>query len=365
MSSSAAVKHQGLICTVYRGLLRYAKVFDAKPATKAVRVGGWVGVWVGVGACVYVISHGVSLYPLPTMLLMAVCVRISVCGVCMRGTQVIPFPLPFALQLLMGGRNRDFYAHNGVYVCVYPRPCLSSPTHNFEGCKASTSSPPPPPTPDNTRTHAASVCEAVRAGFREPLHAQTELSDELRVDLAIQLQRDMSQWLHLLLAHGRPLPPLPLEGGGRGCVYGWMLGLAVGADAALCVCVCVCVCVSVSVCVCVCPLCVCWPPGEALSFVGRYGDARRADASLDRALGLLEEAQQLLKDGAERAEVIRWVGRRDVGVWLLVCVKCVCTVCVPHACACLEAQASATITQPSSDPRHASCFKCPSYDFFY
>lgn len=70
---------------------------------------------------------------------------------------MIPSPLPFSIQVLLGGRDRDFLTHN------------------------------------------ASIEAAVRAAAREPHHAKTGASDDMRLDLALQLNAQMSRWQHLLL----------------------------------------------------------------------------------------------------------------------------------------------------------------------
>lgn len=71
--------------------------------------------------------------------------------------QLIPSPLPFSYQVLLGGRDRDFY------------------------------------------THGASVTQAIRAGFAERNHPKTDASDGLRLDLTLQLNMQLSKWQLLLL----------------------------------------------------------------------------------------------------------------------------------------------------------------------
>lgn len=159
--------------------------------------------------------------------------------------QVIPFPLPFSYQVLLGGRDRDFYAHD------------------------------------------ASVAQAIRAGFEEPNHPHTGASDNLRLDLTLALNAQMSKWQHLLL-QASAAASSERGGGGGG-----------GGD----------------------PLS---PPlvsaGEEQGLEARYPpQARQADPGLDQALQALEAAQRALEEGGVEGgsvdrEAVKGMYRRSLAL---------------------------------------------------
>ncbi|GAB5032553.1 tetratricopeptide repeat protein [Nannochloropsis oceanica] len=137
---------------------------------------------------------------------------------------VIPFPLPFSYQVLLGGHNRDFYGQR------------------------------------------LSVQNAIRSGFDSAAsgQVQTEMSEELRLDLTLQLARQIGGWRHLLSssASGIPTSSSPSFSSSSSS------------------------------------------SSTFITYQGVYAEARKHNLRLHRALEKLEEAERLLDEGGKDGGVV-------------------------------------------------------------